>query len=88
MNKNILRLVSVLLLLAAVGLWLVTGANRGWTKTSVQVKTLDEVTGIEGITYQKRFVPGVDFLGAALLASMALAGVSLLLRDKSVQNLK
>jgi hypothetical protein len=62
----------------AVVFWLATGANRGWTKTLVPVKVLDPVTGIEGVNYEKGFVPGVDFLGAALLTSGILGGVSLL----------
>lgn len=78
MTRKVLRLLAFCLLLVAAGLWLATGANRGWTKTSVPVKTLDNVTGIEGITYEKRFVPGVDFLGAALVGSAILAGASLL----------
>jgi hypothetical protein len=61
----------------------VTGANRAWTKTSVEVKTLDPVTGIEGITYQPKFLPGVDFLGAAGGIAAVLAGSSLLFRDKN-----
>ena len=51
----------MLVLLAAGATWLVTGANRGWTKTSVAVKTLDPVTEIEGITYQKNFIAGRGF---------------------------
>ena len=68
--------------LAAAGFWLATGANRGWTKTSVPKKTLDEVAGIVGITYEKRFVPGVDFLALAGVGAIALAGVSFLFRNK------
>ena len=48
--KKILRILALLVVVAAATTWLVTGANRAWTKTSVPVKTLDEVTGIEGIT--------------------------------------
>jgi hypothetical protein len=81
--KKILQLLAVLVLLAAAITWLATGANRGWTKTSVQVKTLDEVTGIEGITYKKQFLPGVDFLGAAIGGAALLAGVSLFFRNKN-----
>ena len=61
-------------MLAAGVTWLATGANRGWTKTSVPVKTLDEVAGIEGISYQKKFLPGVDFLGAAFGGAALLVG--------------
>jgi hypothetical protein len=88
MIKHILRLLSVALLLLGVGWWLLTGANRGWTKTSVPVKTLDEVTGIEGITYHQRFVPGVDFLGVSVVISATLAGVSWLFRNKRGQHPK
>ena len=75
-----------LVALAAAGTWFVTGANRGWTKTSVEKKTLDEVTGLEAITYEKQFVPGLDFLGAALLGAGALAGLSFLFRNQQNQN--
>jgi hypothetical protein len=81
--KKLLLLLAALVLLTAGTTWLVTGANRGWTKTSVQIKTLDEVTGIEGITYQKKFLPGVDFLGAAVIGAGVLASASLLFRKKN-----
>ena len=80
--KRILQLLAVLVLLADGATWLATGANRGWTKTSVAVKTLDPVTEIEGITYDKKFLPGVDFLGAAALVAGLLAGTSLFFRNK------
>jgi len=35
--------------------------------------------------YQKRFVPGVDFLAAALLGSAILGGASFLLRTGQTQ---
>ena len=79
--KKILQLLAVLVLLAAGTTWLATGTNRGWTKTSVAVKTLDPVTGIEGISYEKKFLPGVDFLGAAALGAGVLAGASLFFRN-------
>jgi len=78
--KKSLQILAVLVLLAAIITWMVTGANRGWTKTSVAVKTLDPVTEIEGITYQKKFLPGVDFLGAAFGGAALLAGASLFFR--------
>jgi hypothetical protein len=80
MSKRILRITAALLLLLALALWLASGANRGWTKTSVPVKKTDEVTGLTVDEYQRRFVPGVDFLGAALLGSVFLAGASFLFR--------
>jgi hypothetical protein len=81
--KRILQLMAVLVLLAAGATWLATGANRGWTKTSVVVKTLDPVTGIEGITYRKKFLPGLDFLGGSALVAGLLGGTSLFFRKKN-----
>ena len=86
--KRILKSLALLLLLAAAVTWLVTGANRGWTKTSVPVKTLDPVTGIEGISYESKFLPGVDFLGAAFAASALLAGASLFIRKPKTNHTK
>ena len=80
--KKILQILALLMLLAAGTTWLATGANRGWTKTSVMVKTLDPVTGIDGISYAKKFLPGVDFLGAAFGGAALLAGASLCFRNK------
>jgi hypothetical protein len=79
MNR-ILKLLALLVALAAIITWLATGASRGWTKTSVEVKTLDPVTGIEGISYQPKFIAGVDFLGAALGGAALLAGASFFFR--------
>ena len=83
--KKTLQILAVLLVLTAGATWLITGANRGWTKTSVAVKTLDPITEIEGITYQKKFLPGVDFLGASALVAGLLAGTSLFFRNKNKQ---
>jgi len=80
--KTTLRTLALCLLLGAIGYWLATGANRGWTKTSVPKKIVDDVTGIEGQTYENRFVPGVDFLAAVVVASLALTGASFLFRTK------
>jgi hypothetical protein len=87
MSKRVFRTVAVLLFLAALVSWVAAGANRGWTKTSVPVKRTDEVTGITVDDYQKRFVPGIDFLGASLLGSGILAGASLLMRNRQPQTL-
>ena len=83
--KRCLRLLALFLALGATAFWLAAGANRGWSKTSVARKTLDEVTGLEGITYEQRFMPGLDFLGAAWLSSAGLAGVSFVLRRNSAR---
>jgi hypothetical protein len=78
--RRTIQTLGLILAMTAIGLWLARGGNRGWTKTSVPIKTVDEVTGIEGIRYQKRFVPGIDFLGAALIGAGVLEGLALLIR--------
>ena len=83
--RTILRIVAILVALGALAVWLGAGANRGWTKNRVPKKTMDEVTGIEAVTFETRFVPGVDFLGAAALGAGALAGGSFLFRKKPTQ---
>jgi len=84
--RRVLQFGSLAIVFGAAALWLFTGANRGWTKTSEPRKMLDEVTGIEGITYEERFVPGLDFLGGALLGGGILAGASLVFRKPSTPN--
>jgi len=75
-------MVAAILAAGSIIFWAAAGANRGWTKTSVPRKIADPVTGIEGVTYEKHFVPGVDFLGAALVGAGILAGASFLFRTK------
>ncbi len=87
--KPIVFWLAVVLAVLATVAWVGLGANRGWTRTSVAVKTIDQVTGIEGIEYRKQFVPGLDFLGGTLLGAGFLAGTSLFFRNqKPKQNQK
>lgn len=74
-------MIGLMVAVGSVVFWIATGANRGWTKTSVPVRTLDEVTGIVGIEYRKRFVPGIDFLGAAIVVALGLEGISFFFRN-------
>jgi hypothetical protein len=82
--RRIFQIIALLAALSAVAFWAAKGANRGWTKTQVQVKTVDEVTGLEDIRWKDEFVPGVDILGGALLGAGVLAGGSLLFRNKPI----
>jgi len=85
MNRKILRVLALVLAVSAVVVWLATGANRGWTKTSVPIKKTDEITGITYDEYQKRFVAGVDFIGAALFGAGVLMAASFLFRNNTNQ---
>ncbi len=79
---KLIRIFALGLALLASGIWLATGAHRGWTRTSVPKNTVDEVTGIESVTYENRFVAGVDFLGASWLGAGALTGLSFFFRKE------
>jgi hypothetical protein len=81
--KRALRIIAALLVVGAIVFWAAAGANRGWTKTRVPQKVVDEVTGLEGIQWQNRFVPGVDFLGAAFFGAVILTGISIFVPAKS-----
>ena len=70
------------LVVGAIAFWVAAGANRGWTKTRVPKKIVDTVTGLEGVQWQDKFVPGVDFLGAACLGAGILAGISIFVPAK------
>lgn len=71
---RILRFLGWALLAGTVGSWALLGAHRGWSQNRVPVRQVDDVTGIEYVTYEDRFVPGVDFLGAGgILAAAALS---------------
>jgi hypothetical protein len=85
--KRVLRSLAAAVVVAAIGFWLIMGANRGWTKTRVPIMTLDEVTGIEGPTgYRHTFIPGVDFLAAAVAVASVLAGASFRFRTRRLEN--
>ncbi|HEY9172682.1 MAG TPA: hypothetical protein VI136_10400 [Verrucomicrobiae bacterium] len=78
--RTMTRMLALVTALGCLTWWLAAGANRGWTKTSVPVKTVDAITGLESVSYERRFLPGAEFLGGGLLAAGALAGVSFLFR--------
>ena len=82
--RKTLRTLALLVLLGGLACWLGTGAHRGWTKTSVPTKIVDEVTGLEGIQYRRTLVPGVDFLGAVVVGAGLLAGASFLFRKSTI----
>jgi hypothetical protein len=62
----------LLLILASVLWWSVSGARIGWWQTRVGVERTDEVTGLSVIEWRERFVPGLEtpFLGLLLGGSV------------------
>jgi hypothetical protein len=80
--RRALLILAVVVALAGLCLWAAAGRNTGWTKTTEDVHTLDEVTGLTGVEHRKRFLPGVDFLGGAFAVAGILAGVSFIFPKK------
>jgi hypothetical protein len=78
--RRALRFLALLIAIATIAWWAAAGAPWGWSKNSVAVKTLDDITGIEQITYENRFVPGVDTLAIGGAAAVVLAGLSFAFR--------
>jgi hypothetical protein len=83
--RRILQITALVIALSGAAYWTATGANRGWTKTTVPVKTVDPVTGLDGIEYRKQFIPGVDFLAVVELGAAFLVGASLFIRKTSTK---
>lgn len=77
--RTIVRLVALFVALITVVVWLFGGPNLGWTKTSVMTESIDPVTEQKDVRWEKRFVPGVDFVGQGLAIAAVLFGISFLL---------
>ena len=78
--RLIVRLFALGLAVVVLALWFFGGPNLGWTKNKVGRPLKDEVTGIETVVYEDRWVPGVDFLAGGLLAAGMVAGGSYFFR--------
>jgi len=71
-----LRLLGFAVAFVGVAFWFFGGPHFGWTKTTVEVWKVDPVTEIKFPEIEKRFIPGVDFLAACLIAGGALSALS------------
>jgi hypothetical protein len=80
--KTILRILALLVLLAGLGFWLSAGRHTGWSQNQVPVKKKDPITEIEFEEYEKRYVPGVDFLAGVFGAAGALLTAAFFARKK------
>lgn len=63
---------GLLVIVLALSCWVLTGANRGWTRTERTTLATDEITGIEYPVVTKAFEPGIELLGASLLLGAGL----------------
>lgn len=84
--RSLTRWAALALFAGTVIFWVAKGAHRGWSQNRVPIPQTDEITGIEYITYEERFVPGVDVLFAGTAAAAALLAVSFFLRSKTIHS--
>jgi hypothetical protein len=83
--KRALQVLAVVLAVATLCVWVARGANTGWTKNRVQVKTVDPITEIEQVEWQDKFLPGLDFVGGGLITAGAIFVGSLFIRKANKQ---
>jgi hypothetical protein len=74
--RRFARLLGLVVLLGTGGFWAAKGAHTGWSQNRVPHRQVDEITGIEFVTYEDRFVPGVEVLAAGLGLAAGLFAVS------------
>ena len=79
MNK-ILKITSAIIFVAAIAIWLLQGANTGWTKTEQEIQKVDEITGIEYTEYQKQLTLGIELPVAGTIAAGLLLASSFLFK--------
>lgn len=78
--RILIRMLAAFLTVFAFAFWAAAGWNKGWTKNQIPVPQLDEVTGIEFVTYQDHFMPGVELFGLALFICMVLFAITFIRR--------
>jgi len=73
-----LRIMALCIAVSSLAGWAALGSNRGWTKTTVDHKHLDLVTGLEYPVSENRFVPGIELLALSWISAAVLFGASLI----------
>jgi hypothetical protein len=80
--RILLRGAGVLLILFVFSFWAAKGYHRGWSQNRVPVKQIDPVTEIEFTTYEKRFLPGIDYLVGGGVTGAMIFGATFLHRRR------
>jgi hypothetical protein len=76
--RILLRGAGLLVALFVFCFWAAKGYHRGWTKNQVPVHQIDPVTELPYVTYERRFVPGLDYLGGGIFVGLAIFGATFL----------
>ncbi len=75
--KPFLKILSIVIFLISIGLWLVDGANTGWTTTEQEIQKIDEITEIEYTVYEKKLTFGIELPVAGTIAAAFVFAASL-----------
>lgn len=81
--RRLFRLATAALLIGCVGFWAAKGAHLGWSQNQVPIKEVDEVTGLDYVRYEDRFVPGIEWLAGSVGLATALFAASFIFRSNS-----
>jgi len=57
-------------MISTVGYWALMGAHQGWSQDRIPRHAIDEVTGLVHVTYENRFLPGIDLLFGGCTAAV------------------
>ncbi len=74
--RVLLRGFGVLAALFVFCFWAAKGYHQGWTQNRVPVTQVDPITEIEFVTYEERFVPGLDYLAGGILFGALVFGAT------------
>ena len=78
--RVLFRMLAGFIALFCFAFWAAAGWNRGYTKTQIPVHHVDEITGIEFVTYKQHFMPGVELLALGLFIGLALFSITFIRR--------
>lgn len=80
--RLVLRLLAAFCMIFTLVFWINKGAHTGWSMDRVPIPQIDEITGIEYVTYEDRFVPGLEWLGSGIGLGALFFVISLFFRSK------
>ncbi len=84
--RRIFRLLALTTFVGCVGFWAAKGARIGWSQHQVPIQEVDEVTGLDYVRYEDRFIPGLEWLAGGCAVAVFLFGTSFLFRSHFSQS--
>jgi hypothetical protein len=81
--KRLWFILGVAVAAITLAVWLATGAHPGWTRTTETVMRVDAVTGLDYPETRRKFIAGVEWLGAGLGLACVLGTLGILAGRRS-----